>query len=826
MVLPTSPSPSSPSSSGSADELASLLEAELEDVRVDEGDEEADDEEQGEGEAEEAEAEAGEAEDGEATADAIGDTVADYDETDAADTIEDEAMREVPAAGGDDSPGGATTGPFEPRKGLDEDGGGKRRRMCGGGASEGEASAVLGAGGKDGRETDRERGASAASDGRGSGGKGGKERKSSGCPPHPGFMWGVCIRCGILKERAEADEEAGEERGAGIARGGGSGGVAVRGGPGDGVREKPPKAAADVAGGVALKYIHHALEVSAEEAARMVGEERARMERRRRLYLVLDLDHTLLNSARDIDVPPAHEAYLAAAYTIGGVPPALPPALPPAAPPAGLPAGPHPPPAVSPPASLATPAAPAAAASPPAPPAAAAGADAGASGGAVCARAAEATGSEAPAPSAATGGQPAGAPVASGGEAGAAEPAAEQRERGTSTGAGTGDNPGTAPTAAATTASPASTPAAPPPITLFRLPHIRMWTKLRPGIASFLQRAHDLFDLVVYTNGERAYAHAMAALLDPTGRLFGGRVISHGDSTVRGLKDLDVVLGADSMVLILDDSEVVWPKHRHNLLLVERYHFFASSRQHFLLPGPSLLESHVDEADEGGLLDALWTPLSRTHQWFFQQVDQGRQSADVRQILAQERATILAGCHLVFSRVFPTDASRPQTHPLWRMAESMGATCHTQIGPQITHVVALDCGTDKAIWAVSQKRHLVHPGWLEASLLVWKRADEKKFPVDWGKGRAGWCPSIQVVATVPMPANGAAVEGVGVAAAEKDEETNRSSAVPEGSGGAAAGEGGSGNESGSGMVGKESEEVVGSAEAVDGSGADATDKQV
>ncbi|CAI7896895.1 unnamed protein product [Closterium sp. NIES-54] len=759
MVLPTSPSPSSPSSSGSADELASLLEAELEDVRVDEEDEEADDEEQGEGEAEEADAEAGEAEDGEATADAIGDTVADYDETDAADTIEDEAMREEPAAGGDDSPGYATTGPVEPRKGLDEDGGGKRRRMCGGSASGGEASAVVGGGGKDGRETDRGRGASAASDGRGNGGKGGKERKSSGCPPHPGFMWGVCIRCGILKERAEADEEAAEERGAGIARGGGSGGAAVRGGPGDGGREKPPKTAADVAGGVALKYIHHALEVSAEEAARMVGEERARMERRRRLYLVLDLDHTLLNSARDIDVPPAHEAYLAAAYTIGGVPPALPPA---AAPPAGLPAGPQPPPAVSPPASLAAAAAPAATASPPAPPAPAApaapaaapssaGAGVGADAGAVCARAAEGTGSEAPAPSAATGEQQVGEPAAAGGEAGAAQPAGEQREQGTSTGAGTGDNPGTALTAAAITTAPPSPPAAPPPITLFRLPHIRMWTKLRPGIASFLQRAHELFDLVVYTNGERAYAHAMAALLDPTGRLFGGRVISHGDSTVRGLKDLDVVLGADSMVLILDDSEV---------------------------------------------------------------------------ILAQERATILAGCHLVFSRVFPTDASRPQTHPLWRMAESMGATCHTQIGPQITHVVALDCGTDKAIWAVSQKRHLVHPGWLEASLLVWKRADEKKFPVDWGKGRAGWCPSIQVVATVPMPANGAAVEGAGVAAAEKDEETNRRSAVPEGSGGAASGEGGTGNESGSGMVGKESEEVVGSAEAVDGSGADATDKQV
>jgi RNA polymerase II C-terminal domain phosphatase-like 3/4 len=46
-------------------------------------------------------------------------------------------------------------------------------------------------------------------------------------------------------------------------------------------------------------------------------------------------------------------------------------------------------------------------------------------------------------------------------------------------------------------------------------------------------------------------------LLDPTGRLFGDRVISQLDSTRRNTKDLDVVLGAESAVVILDDTEGV-----------------------------------------------------------------------------------------------------------------------------------------------------------------------------------------------------------------------------------------------------------------------------
>ena len=78
--------------------------------------------------------------------------------------------------------------------------------------------------------------------------------------------------------------------------------------------------------------------------------------------------------------------------------------------------------------------------------------------------------------------------------------------------------------------------------------------------------------------GNKAYATEMARLLDPTGVLFAGRVISKGDDgdvsdgdeRPPKSKDLDGVLGMESAVVIIDDSARVWPHHRHNLIVVER----------------------------------------------------------------------------------------------------------------------------------------------------------------------------------------------------------------------------------------------------------------
>lgn len=68
---------------------------------------------------------------------------------------------------------------------------------------------------------------------------------------------------------------------------------------------------------------------------------------------------------------------------------------------------------------------------------------------------------------------------------------------------------------------------------------------------------------------------------------------------------------------------------------------------------------------------------------------------DVRTILAAEQRRVLAGCCVLFSRIFPVGEAAPHMHPLWRMAEQFGAACCLNINEKVTHVVAISLGTDK-----------------------------------------------------------------------------------------------------------------------------------
>ncbi|KAF5726629.1 putative RNA polymerase II C-terminal domain phosphatase-like 3 [Tripterygium wilfordii] len=270
---------------------------------------------------------------------------------------------------------------------------------------------------------------------------------------------------------------------------------------------------------------------------------------------------------------------------------------------------------------------------------------------------------------------------------------------------------------------------------LFRFPHMGMWTKLRPGIWNFLEKASKLFELHLYTMGNKVYATEMAKVLDPKGVLFNGRVISKGDDVdlfdgderLPKSKDLEGVLGMESAVVIIDDSVRVWPHNRPNLIVVERYTYFPCSRRQFGLQGPSLLEVDLDERLEDGTLASSLAVIERIHQNFF--THQSLEEADVRNILASEQRKILAGCQIVFSRVFPVGEANPHLHPLWQMAEQFGAVCRNQIDDQVTHVVAHSLGTDKVNWALSTGRFVVHPNWVEASTLLYRRMNEQDFAI-------------------------------------------------------------------------------------------------
>ncbi|BBN00507.1 RNA polymerase II C-terminal domain phosphatase-like 3/4 [Marchantia polymorpha subsp. ruderalis] len=265
---------------------------------------------------------------------------------------------------------------------------------------------------------------------------------------------------------------------------------------------------------------------------------------------------------------------------------------------------------------------------------------------------------------------------------------------------------------------------------LYRFPHMSMWTKLRPGIWKFLARASQLFELHVYTMGNKVYATEMAKLLDPSGALFEGRVISKGDDgdgddMLPKSKDLDGVLGMESAVIIIDDSARVWPHHSQNLIVVERYMYFPCSRRQFGLGGPSLLEVGHDEREADGMIASVLSVVDRIHKSFFE--NQRLREVDVRDILASEQRQVLAGCKVVFSRIFPVGEAQPHLHPLWRTAEQFGAICTTKIDDEVTHVVAISPGTDKVNWALSTGRHVVRPAWLEASTILYRRANERDF---------------------------------------------------------------------------------------------------
>uniref|UniRef100_A0A452Z0Z8 RNA polymerase II C-terminal domain phosphatase-like n=1 Tax=Aegilops tauschii subsp. strangulata TaxID=200361 RepID=A0A452Z0Z8_AEGTS len=265
-----------------------------------------------------------------------------------------------------------------------------------------------------------------------------------------------------------------------------------------------------------------------------------------------------------------------------------------------------------------------------------------------------------------------------------------------------------------------------PDRSLFTLQGMCMLTKLRPFVRKFLEEASNMFEMYIYTMGFKAYAIEIAKLLDPGNVYFDSKVISNSDCTQQHQKGLDVVPGADSLAVVLDDTEYVWQKHKENLILMERYHYFAASCRH---SGQSLSELMQDERESDGALATILDVLKRIHTIFFDLgVGTALSSRDVRPVIKRMRQEVLQGCKLVFSRVFPSDC-RPQHQIMWKMAEQLGAVCCSEVDPSVTHVVAVHAGTEKARWAVKHKKFLLHPRWIEACNYRWHRQPEEDFPV-------------------------------------------------------------------------------------------------
>lgn len=56
------------------------------------------------------------------------------------------------------------------------------------------------------------------------------------------------------------------------------------------------------------------------------------------------------------------------------------------------------------------------------------------------------------------------------------------------------------------------------------------FTKPRPGLQKFLDEMCQLYEMHVYTMGTRTYADAIVKVIDPDGKIFGGRILSRDES--------------------------------------------------------------------------------------------------------------------------------------------------------------------------------------------------------------------------------------------------------------------------------------------------------
>jgi hypothetical protein len=52
----------------------------------------------------------------------------------------------------------------------------------------------------------------------------------------------------------------------------------------------------------------------------------------------------------------------------------------------------------------------------------------------------------------------------------------------------------------------------------------------RPGLQNFLDTMSEFYEMHVYTMGTRTYADAICKVIDPDGKIFGGRILSRDES--------------------------------------------------------------------------------------------------------------------------------------------------------------------------------------------------------------------------------------------------------------------------------------------------------
>eukprot|EP00698_Gefionella_okellyi_P001001 TRINITY_DN10879_c0_g1_i1.p1 TRINITY_DN10879_c0_g1~~TRINITY_DN10879_c0_g1_i1.p1 ORF type:complete len:457 (+),score=80.82 TRINITY_DN10879_c0_g1_i1:3-1373(+) len=319
-----------------------------------------------------------------------------------------------------------------------------------------------------------------------------------------------------------------------------------------------------------------------------------------------------------------------------------------------------------------------------------------------------------------------------------------------------------------------------PDLFRFQLVGFQGWhmVKLRPGLRVFLQQLAVRFTLHIYTLGTAAYASAISYILDPDKKLFGSYVFSKDTFPGFAGKNLRWLFPcSDSMALVVDDRVDVWQDFTHNLLPIQPYLFWETPQPaakpdaavsqaalaavtspnafvivcilaadklllHFssvtlrALVGTcralrSCVKPYLQERmpamnpRNDTALRVLEDVLNKLHADFY--ACENPRSADVKLLLPRYRH-FLSGCVIMFTGVIDHRQWKDVTrHPLWLLAEQLGAKCQTDLNAAVTHVIAASA-TAKAQQASHERRaFIVQVEWLAGSLAAWRRLPEDEF---------------------------------------------------------------------------------------------------
>ncbi|CAG8550149.1 8305_t:CDS:10 [Paraglomus occultum] len=150
-------------------------------------------------------------------------------------------------------------------------------------------------------------------------------------------------------------------------------------------------------------------------------------------------------------------------------------------------------------------------------------------------------------------------------------------------------------------------------------------------------------------------------------------------------------------------------------------------------PARSVLNDNDEEL--GIILERLKTVHKRYYDTFDAKTEENEQQegeqakrADVKVILNEMRSQVLKGVKILFTRLIRTTLNEKQSADIWRRAESFGAVC-TEDWDGVTHLVAGDPGTDKVKLARRRYKNIkiVAKEWLFDSLSCWQRQPEERY---------------------------------------------------------------------------------------------------